>query len=103
MNTPLMKMATASKGTVGFAAGENSDPSDNREGLAVDAEGTQRWYKRGHPHREDGPAVVYTNGEIEWWVEGKMLNLEEREDMQGRLGWESPGSLGLDTPGKVTF
>lgn len=31
---------------------------------------SKRWYKGARLHREDGPAVEYYNGEIEWWLNG---------------------------------
>jgi hypothetical protein len=35
-----------------------------------DQYGTQRWYKNGRRHREDGPAVIYTDGTQFWYKEG---------------------------------
>ena len=35
------------------------------------------WYLNGNLHREDGPAVEYTNGSKEWYLNGK--NLTEKE------------------------
>jgi hypothetical protein len=28
------------------------------------------WYKEDMLHREDGPAIIRTNGEHEFWVDG---------------------------------
>ena len=36
----------------------------------IDGEGTKRWYLNDIPHREDGPAVEYANGEKIWKVNG---------------------------------
>ena len=37
----------------------------------IDEYGTQRWYKNGKIHREDGPAVIYADGFQAWWLYGK--------------------------------
>ena len=38
----------------------------------IDKEGTIRYKNNwGELHREDGPAVEYTNGFKEWWINGK--------------------------------
>ena len=29
------------------------------------------WNEFCRPHREDGPAVEYSNGDKEWWINGK--------------------------------
>ena len=39
----------------------------------VDEKGTVRWYKDADCtilHKEDGPAVVYADGEESWWFDG---------------------------------
>ncbi len=41
----------------------------------VDHIGTRRWYLDGHVHREDGPAVIYLNGE-EWWCQQSKIHRE---------------------------
>ena len=33
------------------------------------------YYKNGLPHREDGPAIIYENGNQDWWLNG----LQHRE------------------------
>ena len=35
------------------------------------------YYLNGQLHREDGPAVIYTNGTKEWWINNKRLTEEE--------------------------
>jgi hypothetical protein len=31
------------------------------------------WHGEGSlPHREDGPAIVFPNGDREWWIEGEL-------------------------------
>ena len=37
-----------------------------------------RYYKKGANiyHREDGPAIIWSNGPKEWWVNGKLHRLD---------------------------
>jgi hypothetical protein len=42
----------------------------------IDQWGTERWYKDGELHREDGPAVIYPDGSKFWYKHG----LFHRED-----------------------
>lgn len=45
--------------------------------LKIDPQGTKRWYDEdGNPHREDGPAVEYHDGDQFWYIHGKL----HRED-----------------------
>jgi hypothetical protein len=41
--------------------------------VTVDEEGTKRWYneKAVKYHREDGPAIEYSNGTKFWYLNGK--------------------------------
>lgn len=39
-------------------------------------DGSLEWWVNGVPHREDGPAVADANGNMEWWVNGTL----HRED-----------------------
>ena len=37
------------------------------------------WAVEGRRHRTDGPAVVHTDGRLEWWVDGvRILGDEQR-------------------------
>jgi hypothetical protein len=39
---------------------------------------TMRVYTRnGKKHKSDGPAVVYANGDVEYWYEGKLCRIED--------------------------
>jgi hypothetical protein len=41
--------------------------------VTVDHEGTIYWYnEKDHLHREDGPAVEFTDGSKHWYVNGKL-------------------------------
>ena len=45
--------------------------------MEIDEDGDKRWkLPNGDLHREDGPAVEYTNGDKEWWLNDK----RHRED-----------------------
>lgn len=39
--------------------------------------GDQYWHKNGKLHREDGPAIILSNGEIEWWLNGHYHRFNE--------------------------
>jgi len=41
------------------------------DGPAVEySNGTKYWYLNGNRHREDGPAVEYSDGTKQWWLNG---------------------------------
>ena len=42
-----------------------------KNGLVVDEYGNKIWYKNNLFHREDGPAIIYTDGNKYWFIEGK--------------------------------
>lgn len=45
--------------------------------MIIDTSGNARWKNsHGYLHREDGPAIEYSDGAKEWWVNGK----RHRED-----------------------
>ena len=48
------------------------------DGPAVEfTDGYKAWYQNDEMHREDGPAVVDANGHKEWFLRGKQLTEEE--------------------------
>ena len=47
-----------------------------RNGKIVDRDGNQFWYKNDALHREDGPAVIFSNGTKHWYKNGAL----HRED-----------------------
>lgn len=49
---------------------------DIKEGLFIDYTGDKRWYHHGQLHRENGPAVEWSNGSKEWFIRGQ----RHRED-----------------------
>lgn len=38
--------------------------------------GTKKWFKHGKLHRDDGPAIEWHNGGKEWWHEGQYHRLD---------------------------
>lgn len=59
----------------------------------VDEDGIQRWYQNGQLHREDGPAIIWANGDKHWYKNGKCHRKDGpaiiRED--GSLEWYKNG------------
>jgi hypothetical protein len=41
-----------------------------KQGKHVSLSGTERWYRDGRLHREDGPAVTYYDGTECWFING---------------------------------
>ena len=41
--------------------------------LTIDSFGTKEWWLNGKLHQEDGPAVEWPNGDIEWWLNNNKL------------------------------
>jgi len=42
-----------------------------KQGKIIDKDGTERWYKDGLLHREDGPAVIFKDGTEYWYKAGQ--------------------------------
>ena len=57
--------------------------------VTVDDEGTKRWYLNNNFHREDGPAVEYTDGTKCWYLDGKRHRVDGPavEDVNGTKEW----------------
>jgi hypothetical protein len=56
---------------------EKNGELHREDGLAIIySNGRQEWYLNGRFHREDGPALIKENGSQSWWVNGKL----HRED-----------------------
>ena len=48
------------------------------DGPAVEwSDGDKYWYLNGKRHREDGPAYIGSNGHKEWWINGVEVSEEE--------------------------
>lgn len=48
-----------------------------KNGKEVNENGTIRYYKDGKLHREDGPAVIWTNGDKWYYLNGKQMTKEQ--------------------------
>lgn len=35
--------------------------------------GSKIWTEKGAPHREDGPAVIFPDGVVRWYIHGKEI------------------------------
>ena len=42
-----------------------------KQGFITDSFGTTRHYVDDFLHRDDGPAIVYSDGDIAWYYKGK--------------------------------
>ena len=60
--------------------------------VIVDDYGTKRWFLNDTLHREDGPAVEYTDGR-NWYLNGKLHRVDGPaiEYADGRKRWFSDG------------
>ncbi len=36
--------------------------------------GAKVWYKNGKWHRSDGPAVIFVDGSVDYWINGERVN-----------------------------
>ena len=45
----------------------------NKPEIKVDLHGTKEWYLNGKLHREDGPAIEWSDGSKSWYLNGKQL------------------------------
>ena len=43
----------------------------------VNSEGDKAWYLNGKRHREDGPAIEYSNGCCSWYLDGFCYTKED--------------------------
>lgn len=40
----------------------------------INSDGTMQWFKNGKRHRDgDRPAVIYNTGNMEWWENGNLV------------------------------
>ena len=72
-----------------------------KNGLIVDYIGNKRWYLNDKLHREDGPAVEYTNGNNKWYQYDKLHRIDGPaiEWFDGKKFWYINGLLHrLDGP-----
>ena len=55
----------------------------------VDLIGNKKWTLNGIFHREDGPAIEFSNGEKQWYINGKLHRLDGPAIIysNGRVNW----------------
>jgi len=58
------------------SAGNLSETCENGSIKTTFPSGTIVWTKDGKPHRLDGPAKEYIDGDIYWWIEGEFFTKE---------------------------
>jgi hypothetical protein len=57
------------------------------EGPAIEwSSGTMEWWQNGLRHRLDGPAIEYANGYQEWWLNGKRYTKQDYHAQLKALG-----------------
>ncbi len=64
-----------------------------KNGLHTDSKDVKRWYKAGKLHRENGPAVIFLDGE-QWWFKNGKLHREDGPaviDPYGTQEWWKEG------------
>ena len=63
--------------------------------MKEDAYGNKRWYLNGKLHREDGPAIEYSNGDKYWYLNGKLHRVDGPaiEYVNGDKYWYLNGEL----------
>lgn len=44
--------------------------------LKIFKKGRKEWLLNNLYHREDGPAIEYSNGDKEWWIDGSFKREE---------------------------
>lgn len=51
--------------------------------------GARRWLLNGVLHRENGPAVEYSNGEKFWWFNNKNIKVKTQEEFEQMIKLKS--------------
>jgi len=47
----------------------------------IASDGSQYWHLNDDLHRDDGPAVIYSNGYKAWYLNGKQVDQEEAANL----------------------
>ena len=62
---------------------EGTEIKHREEGPAVIySNGDKAWYQHGKFHRENGPAIEFGNFHFEWWYQGKRILVDTQEDFE---------------------
>ncbi len=59
----------------------------------TDSHGDKRWYLDGKLHREDGPAVEYSDGSKYWYLNGKRYEPSAHEIIIYKMKYENKTCL----------
>jgi hypothetical protein len=54
--------------------------------------GTEKWYRNGLRHRDDGPAAIYPDGRRIWFRDGVKVRAEGKASARARPAKRSPRS-----------
>jgi hypothetical protein len=54
-----------------------NDIPQNYTGIVVYSDGAKVWYLNGRLHREDGPAIVRSDGAKYWWLNNGKCHRED--------------------------
>ncbi len=57
------------------------DIPNNFTGIVEWKNGNKIWLKDDKYHREDGPAIVWNNGTIQWWLNNKIVWSSENDSL----------------------
>ena len=65
------------------------DNMNNQPVCEIDEDGDVYWTLNGQDHRDDGPAIEFSNGSKQWWVHGKLHRLDGPaiESISGTKEW----------------
>lgn len=53
---------------------------ETKEYKVIVNNGSEYWNKNGLLHRENGPAVIHSNGKTEYWLNGEIQKQERKEN-----------------------
>jgi len=70
----------------------------------VTQHGARFWYNHGLQHRKGGPAVEMTNGDREWWVNGRRISaLLASDEPSTSLWWRTVTALANVADNMLTY
>ena len=72
----MVERFVVDNGTI-FYKNENGDFHREDGPAIICSDGRKYWYKNGKFHREDGPAEIWPNGTKMWWLNGEIYSFSE--------------------------
>ena len=63
--------------TIPYSHGRWLHREDGPAYVDISPDGETAWYFNGAVHRIDGPAVVWNNGTVEWWLDDMPYSFNE--------------------------